>query len=152
MEGNTKKWKKNWETKSFKKISFFISVECGRRPSKIKTDKHARFLHLRSHWQPRKVASESKMVCQELGGGGNGQLLFNVHRFSPARWKISTGTSLMVQWLRICLLIQATQVRSLVRSQDPTCFGATKPGALWLERSTVPQLLRPHTLEPVCCN
>ena len=32
----------------------------------------------------------------------------------------------MVQWLRICLLMQGTWVRSLV-GEDPTCCGATKP-------------------------
>ena len=35
-------------------------------------------------------------------------------------------TSLVVQWLRICLPMQGTQVRTLVR-EDPTCRGATKP-------------------------
>ncbi|KAJ8779015.1 hypothetical protein J1605_012866 [Eschrichtius robustus] len=36
------------------------------------------------------------------------------------------GTSLAVQWLSICLPMQGTQVRSLVR-EDPTCHRATKP-------------------------
>ena len=36
------------------------------------------------------------------------------------------GTSLVVQWLRICLPMQGTWVRSLVW-EDPTCHGATKP-------------------------
>ena len=39
---------------------------------------------------------------------------------------IETGTSLVVQWLRICLPMQGTRVRALVR-EDPTCRGATKP-------------------------
>ena len=34
--------------------------------------------------------------------------------------------SLVVQWLRICLPVQGTQIRSLVQ-EDPICFGATKP-------------------------
>ena len=38
----------------------------------------------------------------------------------------NTGTSLVVQWLRICLPRQGTRVRALVR-EDPTCRGATKP-------------------------
>ena len=37
-----------------------------------------------------------------------------------------SGTSLVVQWLTICLPVQGTQVRSLVL-EDPTCCGATKP-------------------------
>ena len=32
----------------------------------------------------------------------------------------------MAQWVRICLLMQGTQVRALVW-EDPTCRGATKP-------------------------
>ena len=36
------------------------------------------------------------------------------------------GASLVVQWLRIRLPVQGTQVRALVR-EDPTCRGATKP-------------------------
>ena len=36
------------------------------------------------------------------------------------------GTSLVAQWLRICLATQGTQVRALVR-EDPTCRRATKP-------------------------
>ena len=38
----------------------------------------------------------------------------------------NSGTSLAVQWLRIYLPVQGTQVQSLVR-EDPTCHGATKP-------------------------
>ena len=36
------------------------------------------------------------------------------------------GTSLVVQWLRICLPMQGTWVRALV-PEDPTCRRATKP-------------------------
>ena len=36
------------------------------------------------------------------------------------------GASLVAQWLRICLPMQGTRVRALVR-EDPTCRGATKP-------------------------
>ena len=35
-------------------------------------------------------------------------------------------TSLVVQWLRIRLPMQGTQVRALVQ-EDPTCHRATKP-------------------------
>ena len=40
--------------------------------------------------------------------------------------KIKTRTSLVAQWLRICLPIQGTRVRALVR-EDPTGHRATKP-------------------------
>ena len=36
------------------------------------------------------------------------------------------GASLVAQWLRICLPLQGTWVRALIR-EDPTCRGATKP-------------------------
>ena len=35
-------------------------------------------------------------------------------------------TSTVVQWLRICLLMQQTQVPYLVQ-EDPTCHRGTKP-------------------------
>ena len=60
------------------------------------------------------------------------------------------GTSLVAQWLRICLPMQGTQVWVLVR-EDPTCCGATKPVChnYW---GWVPQLLKPARLEPELCN
>ena len=45
-------------------------------------------------------------------------------------------TSLVAQWLRICLPMQGTRVRSLVQ-EDPTCHRATK--------YHVPQLLNLHS-------
>ena len=39
---------------------------------------------------------------------------------------VDLGTSLVVQWLRICLPMQGTRVPSLVQ-EDPTCCRATKP-------------------------
>ena len=36
------------------------------------------------------------------------------------------GTSLVAQWLRICLPMQGTRVRALVR-EDPTCLRENKP-------------------------
>ena len=73
-----------------------------------------------------------------------------------------TGTSLLVQWLRIWLPMQGTWVRSLVW-EDPTCHGATKPmchnhWACPLEPvshnywTCSPQLLKPTCLETVFCN
>ena len=39
-----------------------------------------------------------------------------------------SGTSLVVQWLRVRLPMQGTRVRSLFQ-EDPTCLGATKPAS-----------------------
>ena len=41
-------------------------------------------------------------------------------------FKQKNWASLVVQWLRICLLMQRTRVRALVW-EDPTCHGATRP-------------------------
>ena len=72
------------------------------------------------------------------------------------------GTSLVVQRIRICLPVQGTRVRALVR-ENPTCRGATKPvrhnyWACALEHGShnywarVLQLLKPVHLEPVLHN
>ena len=37
------------------------------------------------------------------------------------------GTSLVVQWLRLCLPMQGVQDQSLVGSLDPTCLVTKKP-------------------------
>ena len=57
--------------------------------------------------------------------------------------KLRYGASLVVQWLRICLQMQGTQVPPLVR-EDPTCHGATKP-----MRFTTTE---PSGLQPMLCN
>ena len=76
------------------------------------------------------------------------------------KWDL--GTSLVAQWLRICLPMPGTRVQSLVR-EDPTWRGATKPvchnyWACTLEPvshnywACMPQLLKPACLEPVLRN
>ena len=68
------------------------------------------------------------------------QIMFSIHTFKihlckryslhlkPGFYmqKGIEGASLVVQWLRICLPMQGTRVRALVR-EDPTCRRATKP-------------------------
>ena len=56
--------------------------------------------------------------------------------------KIYDWTSLVPQWLRICLPMQRTWVRSLV-CKDPPCHGATPP---------VHHDCWAHSLEPVSCS
>ena len=69
---------------------------------------------------------------------------------APSKVLHITGTSLVAQWLRICLPVQGTQVRALVQ-EDPACRGATKLVChnYWAH---VPQLLKPMHLEPMLCN
>ena len=50
----------------------------------------------------------------------------NIKKTNSSIKKWQKGTSLVAQWLRICLPVQGTQVQALVRG-DPTCHGATKP-------------------------
>ena len=82
--------------------------------------------------------------------------------------KNHTGTFLVGQWLGICLPMQETRVRSLVR-EDPTCCGASEPmdpnygspGTLGTVSHSfwvlMLQLLKPMCLKPVlhnksCCD
>ena len=50
----------------------------------------------------------------------------NVRTSSPFWVKTQRRTSLVVQWLNVCLPMQGSQVRSLVQ-EDSTCLGATRP-------------------------
>ena len=49
-----------------------------------------------------------------------------IHKSHSFIQKYLLRTSLMVQWLRICLLMQGTQMRSLVE-EDPECRKTAKP-------------------------
>ena len=49
-----------------------------------------------------------------------------VRAASPWGKESTMRASLVAQWLRICLPMQATRVRALVW-EDPTCRGATRP-------------------------
>ena len=56
-------------------------------------------------------------------------LLFSLniqHPYYASLKSFTEQTSLVVQWLKICLPMQGMQVRSLV-GKDSTCHGATKP-------------------------
>ena len=83
-------------------------------------------------------------------------------KFKEKILKAARGTSLVAQWLRVCLPMQGTRVRSLVQA-SPTCRRATKPvhhnyRACALEpvshnyRARMPQLLKPTCLEPMLHN
>ena len=62
-------------------------------------------------------------------------------------FKKNTRASLVVQWLRICLLMQGTRVQALVW-EDPTCHGATRPVShnywAWASGACAPQQERPR--------
>ena len=76
----------------------------------------------------------------------------------------SQGTSLVAQWLRVCLPVRGTRVRALVW-EDPTCRGAAGPVShnYWACASAAcaPQQQRPRwwearapqwRVDPTCCN
>ena len=71
------------------------------------------------------------------------------------RFKNEWGTSLVVEWIRIHLSLQGTQVRSLIL-ENPTCCGATKPVGhnyrVCPQEPASRQLLKPLGLEPVLHN
>ena len=72
--------------------------------------------------------------------------------FCYSRIVHALGTSLVAQWLRICLPVQRTWVQSLVR-EDPTCHGATKPQLLSLHsRATSHNYWSSRAIELMCCN
>ena len=82
--------------------------------------------HTCGKWVGAQAASGANLVPQSLMGRPGSQEL---------KWDF-----LVVQWLRICLPTQGTQVQSLVWD-DSTCHWATEPvcHSYW----------SPHTLEPV---
>ena len=63
--------------------------------------------------------------------------------------KSKTRTSLVVQWMRICLPRQETQVRSLVR-EDSTCRRATKACSTTTEPVRHERRRHSEKLEPCC--
>ena len=58
-------------------------------------------------------------------------------------------TSIVVQWIRTCLLIQGTRVQSLVQ-EDSTCLGATKPMChnYWAHMSQLQKPICPRAPAP----
>ena len=90
---------------------------------------------------------------------GSRNYLVEIRYLTLFQFKKWMRASLVVQWLRIRLPMQGTQVQSLVW-EDPTCRGATKPmhhnhWACTLEPAShnywarVPQILKSALLEPV---
>ena len=85
--------------------------------------------------EPKLKHGSTKIVIQSvihrLTAGFRCKYLVIIHCMlgelvSGTKLKGGGWTSLVVQWLRICLPMQGTQVRSLLRG-DSTGLGATKP-------------------------
>ena len=92
------------------------------------------FWGLRGNWESRVLLSpNSQDFCVNSGDRAQDSIQYFL--------KVSWGTSLVVQWLRVHLPMQGTRAWSLVR-EDSTCHRATKPMCCnyW---ACVPQLLKP---------
>ena len=72
-------------------------------------------------WREKRVSGRREDVSKK--SGMRTQKIICCH-FSLV--KREAWASLVVQWLRICLPMQGTRVRTLVW-EDPTCRGATRP-------------------------
>ena len=59
------------------------------------------------------------------------------------------GASLVVQWLRVCLPVQGTQVQSFLQ-EDPHAAGQQRPRTTTTE--PVFQSSQAAITEPTCCN
>ena len=83
----------------------------------------------------KRMKNNKPRICKRETTKGNLNFQLSVS-------KLLLGASLAVQWLRIRLPMQGTQVWALVQ-EDPTCHGATKPVChnYWAH---VPQLLSPR--------
>ena len=98
-----------WEHSGFTKVALFIE--------RNETD---------AGWSQWKILGYLLEIKEELD-----------HQAHRAEWlwgtqqrefkNSSSGTSLVVQWLRLCLPMQGVQDQSLVGSLDPTCLATKKP-------------------------
>ena len=73
----------------------------------------------------KRVFYSNTGIPQEIIKISINNLTYNVKELEKEK-QTEAGTSLVAQWLRICLPVQGTQVQALVQ-EDPTCCGATKP-------------------------
>ena len=100
---------------------FFLLSHNGQVPSysrKTVCPLPVSFIHLVDFFEHPKNFGKMHSSLLKLVSQTTSSMLFK-------RLKIRrTGTSLVVQWLRICLPMQGTRVRALVR-EDPTCRRAT---------------------------
>ena len=71
-------------------------------------------------------AQRAETVKDRIALAGKGAETWGHPCLTAGRQNVQTGTSLVVQWLRIHLPMQGTWVRALVQ-KDPTCCRATKP-------------------------
>ena len=85
--------------------------------------------HLQMREEVTEIQKEFKLWCCEII-----LILVQIGKEEWTRWEETkaehSGASLVVQWLRICLPRQVTQVQSLLQ-EDPTYLRATMPINCW---------------------
>ena len=116
---------------SLSHLSFMPKLLLMKRYKKTLAQRHTGSLVYQIH-KPKFISFCAK--CTEgMGGGGRvkqaklGRAGTELRMFPQnANLKVLGWSSLVVQWIRMCLPLQGTQVRSLVQ-EDSTCHGATKP-------------------------
>ena len=132
--------------------SLYVSLSCSHSPWSLAS----------SFWgHPSSFFQKMYLLVTVAVEGGLAWYLKSLEIHNKNKNK-TRGTSLVAQWLRICLPKQGTRIQALVQ-EDPTCHRATKPVChnywacalepaihiCWAHES---QLLKPVCLEPVLCN
>ena len=97
-------------------------LRCFMLPSAARTQRQ----HEDTAWVLRVNETLFSKVWTDGGHGREHLDSFKIFSIITNWFKKMQYTSLVVQWLRICLWVQATLVQTLVQ-EDPTCLGATKP-------------------------
>ncbi|KAJ8783601.1 hypothetical protein J1605_008644 [Eschrichtius robustus] len=72
------------------------------------------------------LPTSSEQPCKSRSTDRRKNLAARRERWWKNYLRVGPWASLVAQWLRICLPMQGTRVRALVR-EDPTCRGATRP-------------------------
>ena len=124
------------------------AVKKNRRLSGFLGKKFRSWQNKKSRWTP---LQQTRPTTEDSGWGQGHDLTWSCSKYGPltsswSSWKlirnVNFGASLVVQWLRICLPIQETQVQSLLQ-EDPICHETAKP--------THCNCWSPWALEPGLC-
>ena len=78
------------------------------------------------HQKEKQIKRQSRILQTQQRHPRCPSPAWDIPRRDPEESKHTNRASLVAQWLRICLPMQGTRVRALVR-EDPTCRGATRP-------------------------
>ena len=115
------KSKTAWHFSRTSKISAWMVQKTGKcRSGTRKLDKN----QMPSHGGQRILGGPTEQTLLDIAERGSMASITHEIQSDTRFRKPPWGTSLVVQWLRICLPIQSAQARSLSQ-EDPICQGAT---------------------------